>query len=233
HDLIVRAWTEPGPFQYRGKHYQFNYVNPWPVPTQKPHPPIWIPSQGSFETIKWAAQKRYTYCQTLSPIGEVAKFFRAYREEAEKSGYQATIDQCAWSTTIYVAETDAIAKREAKDALESLTNVFLRQSVEQLVPPGYSSIDSMLKIRQVKTQVLTKPRSIDDMIAAGVVIIGSAATVREKLEEYQALAGFNTALVKTQFGTLSAELTKKNMEAFAAEVMPHLQAQERTKAAAE
>jgi len=233
HDLIVRAWTEPGPFQFRGKHYQFNYVNPWPVPTQKPHPPIWIPSQGSFETIKWAAQKRYTYCQTLSPIGEVAKFFRAYREEAEKSGYQATIDQCAWSTTIYVAETDAIARREAKDALEALTNVFLRQSVEQLVPPGYSSIDSMLKIRQVKTQVLTKPRTIDDMINAGVVIIGSAATVREKLEEYQALAGFNTALVKTQFGTLSAELTKKNMEAFAAEVMPHLQAQERAKAAAE
>jgi alkanesulfonate monooxygenase SsuD/methylene tetrahydromethanopterin reductase-like flavin-dependent oxidoreductase (luciferase family) len=233
HDLIVRAWTEPGPFQFRGKHYQFNYVNPWPVPTQKPHPPIWIPSQGSFETIRWAAQKRYTYCQTLSPIAEVAKFFRAYREEADKAGYQATIDQCAWSTTVYVAETDAIARREAKDALEALTNVFLRQSVEQLVPPGYSSIDSMLKIKQVKTQVLTKPRTIDDMINAGVVVIGSAATVREKLEEYQALAGFNTALCKTQFGTLSAELTRKNMEAFAAEVMPHLQAQERAKAAAE
>ena len=23
HDLIVRAWTEPGPFPYVGKHYQF------------------------------------------------------------------------------------------------------------------------------------------------------------------------------------------------------------------
>src|SRR3984957_4804040 len=23
HDLIVRAWTEPGPFSYSGKHYQF------------------------------------------------------------------------------------------------------------------------------------------------------------------------------------------------------------------
>ena len=23
HDLIVRAWTEPGPFSYVGKHYQF------------------------------------------------------------------------------------------------------------------------------------------------------------------------------------------------------------------
>src|SRR6516164_2587492 len=34
HDLIVRAWTEPGPFSYVGKHYQFRYVNPWPRPYQ-------------------------------------------------------------------------------------------------------------------------------------------------------------------------------------------------------
>ena len=47
HDLIIRAWTEPGPFAYEGKHYHFNYVNPWPRPYQTPHPPIWIPSQGS------------------------------------------------------------------------------------------------------------------------------------------------------------------------------------------
>ena len=67
HDLIVRAWTEPGPFAYAGKHYQFRYVNPWPRPYQTPHPPIWIPSQGSASTIRWAAQQRYTYCQTLSP----------------------------------------------------------------------------------------------------------------------------------------------------------------------
>ena len=67
HELIMRAWTEPGPFPYIGKHYQFKYVNPWPRPYQTPHPPIWIPSQGSGSTIRWAAQMRYTYCQTLEP----------------------------------------------------------------------------------------------------------------------------------------------------------------------
>ena len=67
HDLIIRAWTEPGPFQYVGKHYHFNYVNTWPRPYQTPHPPIWIPSQGSSSTIRWAAQMRYTYAQTLAP----------------------------------------------------------------------------------------------------------------------------------------------------------------------
>ena len=77
HDLIVRAWTETGPFAYSGKHYQFNYVNTWPRPYQTPHPPIWMPSQGSGSTIRWAAQMRYTYCQTLSPIAAVATILPA------------------------------------------------------------------------------------------------------------------------------------------------------------
>ena len=43
HDLVVQAWTRPGPFPFEGKHYHFEYVNVWPRPYQKPHPPIWIP----------------------------------------------------------------------------------------------------------------------------------------------------------------------------------------------
>ncbi len=78
HDLIIQAWTKPGPFAYAGKHYQFRYVNPWPRPYQTPHPPIWIPSQGSSSTIRWAAKKmRYTYCQTLSPIAAVREILPA------------------------------------------------------------------------------------------------------------------------------------------------------------
>jgi alkanesulfonate monooxygenase SsuD/methylene tetrahydromethanopterin reductase-like flavin-dependent oxidoreductase (luciferase family) len=220
HDMIIRAWTEPGPFAYEGKHYHFRYVNPWPVPYQKPHPPIWLPSQGSQETIEWAAKMRYVYCQTLSPIGQVAKFFDLYREAAKKSGYQASSDQLAWSTTIYVAETDAKAHREAAPHMEALANRFLRMPVEMLLPPGYTSLESMKRIGQAKLTAMQKPKTLDDMMQAGVVIMGSPATVREKLAEYQALAGFGTVLVKTQFGTLPADLTRQNMEAIAAEVMP-------------
>ena len=55
HDLIVRAWTEPGPLSFEGEHYNIRYVNLWPRPYQQPHPPIWIPSQGSSETVAWAS----------------------------------------------------------------------------------------------------------------------------------------------------------------------------------
>jgi alkanesulfonate monooxygenase SsuD/methylene tetrahydromethanopterin reductase-like flavin-dependent oxidoreductase (luciferase family) len=218
HDLIVRAWTEPGPFSYSGKHYQFNYVNPWPRPYQQPHPPIWVPSQGSSTTIKWAAAHRYTYAQTLSPIAVVAKFFQMYRDQANEAGYEASPDQLAWSNTIYVAETDAQAMREAKPHLEALVNRLLFMPIEMLLPPGYTNFESMERIRAAK--VVGKPQTIEDLVKAGVVIIGSPNTVREKLAEYQDLAGFNTSLTKTQFGTMPHEMVRANMEAIAQEILP-------------
>lgn len=219
HDLIVQAWTDPGPSSYSGKHYQFKYVNTWPRPYQKPHPPIWVPSQGSAQTIEWAAKMRYTYCQTLSPIASVAKFFQLYRDEAEKAGYQATPDQLAWSNTIYVAETDEKALREAKPHLEALTNQLLKMPVEMLLPPGYTSPESMKRVRAAK--VTGKPQTAEGLIESGVVIIGSPNTVREKLAASQDLAGFNTSLTKTQFGTLPADMARANMEAIAEEILPH------------
>ena len=52
HDLIIKAWTEPGPFDWEGKHFHLPYVNPWPRPLQKPHPPVWLPGSGSLETVQ-------------------------------------------------------------------------------------------------------------------------------------------------------------------------------------
>ena len=100
---------------------------------------------------------RYTYAQTLAPIAVVAKFFQLYRDEADKAGYQASPDQLAWSNTIYVADTDAKAMREAKPHLEALVNRFLKMPTEMLLPPGYTNINSMKRIRAAK--VTGKPQT--------------------------------------------------------------------------
>ena len=47
HDLIIKCWTEPGPFRYEGEYYHYRAVNPWVVPMQKPRPDIWFPGTGS------------------------------------------------------------------------------------------------------------------------------------------------------------------------------------------
>jgi alkanesulfonate monooxygenase SsuD/methylene tetrahydromethanopterin reductase-like flavin-dependent oxidoreductase (luciferase family) len=56
-DLLVQAWTRPGPFEFNGEFYRFPYVNPWPRPLQQPHPPIWIPGLGSPETQEMRASR--------------------------------------------------------------------------------------------------------------------------------------------------------------------------------
>ena len=43
HDLILKCWTQPGPFRFEGRFYHHRVVNPWVLPVQKPHPPVWFP----------------------------------------------------------------------------------------------------------------------------------------------------------------------------------------------
>jgi hypothetical protein len=58
-------------------------------------------------------------------------------------------------------------------------------------------------------------------VKSGVVIFGSPNTVREKLAEYQDLAGFNTSLTKTQFGTMPHDQAVANTHAVAEEILPY------------
>src|SRR4051794_18201577 len=57
YDLIIRAWTEPEPFGWEGKYFQYRAVSVWPRPLQQPHPPVLI-SGGSRESAVFAAEKR-------------------------------------------------------------------------------------------------------------------------------------------------------------------------------
>jgi alkanesulfonate monooxygenase SsuD/methylene tetrahydromethanopterin reductase-like flavin-dependent oxidoreductase (luciferase family) len=221
HDLIVRAWTEPGPFEFFGKHYHFQYVNVWPRPFQQPHPPVWIPSQGSRETIEFAAAHRYTYLQTFSPVKSVARYLAMFREVAKGMGYAASPSQLGWSVPVYVGDTDASALAEAGPHFENLRNRFLKKPIEMLLPPGYSSRESMKAIALAKNSI-TGDLSAAQAVEMGMFICGSAKTVREQLIGYAKDIGFGQLLPMCQFGTLPEDLTRRNMERFAESVVPGL-----------
>lgn len=226
HDLIMQAWTQPGPTKFEGKYYHFEYVNCWPRPFQEPHPPVWIPSQGSRETIEWAGHpsRKYTYLQTFSPINVLARFVAMYRETAEQYGYQSTADQVGWAVPTYCAETDEIARREAKPHIEFLMNKLLRMPQEMLLPPGYLSLNSMQGVVMAKRALSGGPQTMEDLIEKGVFLCGSAATLREQLEKHQSEIGFGYLLPTLQFGTLPHALVTKSTEIFAREVIPHFRA---------
>jgi alkanesulfonate monooxygenase SsuD/methylene tetrahydromethanopterin reductase-like flavin-dependent oxidoreductase (luciferase family) len=223
HDLIVRAWTEPGPFPFQGRHYNVQYVNLWPRPYQKPHPPIWIPSQGSKETIDWAAHpgRRYAYLQTFSPAKVVARYLKMYRDTCQGYGYTAADSQLGWSVPVYVGDTDESARREAKPHFEAFRNVFVKMPLEMLLPPGYTSRESLKNVMKAKAQMFGDV-TLEQAVELGLFVCGSPHTVRSSFEKHWEEMRFGNLLVLCQFGTLPAELTRANMERFAREVMPSL-----------
>ncbi|MEE8334693.1 MAG: LLM class flavin-dependent oxidoreductase [Alphaproteobacteria bacterium] len=224
HDLIMQAWTREGPFPFDGKYYRFQYVNLWPRPYQQPHPPVWVPSQGSRETLDWASHpdRKYTYLITFSPTESVQRNLNAYADQCETYGYQCEPNQLGWALPLYVAETDEIAAREAAEHIENFFNKFLISPVQFKLPPGYSSMTSYKYVMETKFKARIGHLAFDYLTKSGMFLCGSPSTVAERLEEYQSKMGFGNLVTMLQFGTLPAELTEKSTRLFADEVMPKL-----------
>ena len=98
-------------------------------------------------------------------------------------------------------------------------NRFLKKPLEMLLPPGYSSRESMKAIAMSKGSQ-TVEVDAKSAVEAGMFVCGSAKTVRETLISYAREIGFGNLLAMLQFGTLPADLTLRNMQRFAGEVMP-------------
>jgi len=224
HDLIKRAWTEPGPFEFYGKHYKLRYVNSWPKPVQKPHPEIWIPGVGSLETMEFVARNHYAYMGI--PYFHISVFertFRMFREACGREGYDADPLQMGWLEPIYVAESDEQARREYEDHFFYFVKRLLPGI--NIQPPGYTSLRSYQNILKGAGSFAINLQTWDEVVEGAYAIVGSPATVAEKLAENLHRLGTGNLLGLMQLGTLPDHLTRKSLGLFASEVMPKLRAE--------
>jgi len=221
HDIILKAWTEPGPTEFIGKHYRLRFLNTWPRPVQQPHPEIWIPGAGSLETMEFVARNRYAYMGIpYFHIDVFDRTFRMFREACEREGYTYDPVQAGWLTPIYVAETDDEARRQYEDHFW----YFVRRLLPGISvnPPGYTSMRSLENIMKGAHTFALNLQTWDQVEDGAYAIVGSPDTVYEKLEQRLAQLGTGNLLGLFQLGTLPADLTRRNLELFAGEVMPRL-----------
>lgn len=223
-DLILRAWTEPGPFEHYGEHWKLKYVNPWPRPLQQPHPPIWIPGAGSRETIEFVAARRFAYMGI--PYFHVDFFqqnFNLFREACQRNGYTADPEQLGWLLPIYVAPTDEQAWAEYEPHLWYFARKLLKGLT--VVPPGYTSVRSLVHINRAKSKFLATVTTREQVEQGAYAIVGSPATVRDQLSERIKQLGVGNLLGLFQLATLPHDLTCQSLRLFASDVLPALREQ--------
>jgi alkanesulfonate monooxygenase SsuD/methylene tetrahydromethanopterin reductase-like flavin-dependent oxidoreductase (luciferase family) len=222
HDLMVAAWTRPGPFAWEGKHYQLNYVNPWPRPIQRPHPPIWLPTQGSTSTVRWAAEQRYTLFQTFSALSAVAKSTRQYVEFAAEFGYTPHPEQLGWAVPIYVGKDDDSAMTEFKPHVEYLYHHLRRRPWQATLPPGYVPRAAAAAVAERRRGVGTDRPSAEELAARGEIIVGGPGTVLARLRETIDTSKIGTLATMIQTGTMSHEQTTASVGRLTELVLPKL-----------
>jgi alkanesulfonate monooxygenase SsuD/methylene tetrahydromethanopterin reductase-like flavin-dependent oxidoreductase (luciferase family) len=114
-DLVIRALTEPQPFSWEGRYYQFRTVSVCPRPVQQPLPPV-IVATRSVDAVQYAASHHLGLAVSYDPVDQMAKVTDQYYQWCQEAGWQPTPDQIVYRASILLAETD----RQAKNRLEAL-----------------------------------------------------------------------------------------------------------------
>jgi alkanesulfonate monooxygenase SsuD/methylene tetrahydromethanopterin reductase-like flavin-dependent oxidoreductase (luciferase family) len=228
HDLIMQAWTRPEVFAFNGKYTQLRYVNIWPRPIQKPHPPIWIPGGGSVETWEWVASRDYMYSY-LSYFGHQRglSVMQGYWDEIARQGKEANPYRAGFLQFIAVSETDAQAEKDYAEHAEYFYNRCLHVYPGFADAPGYRTMKTVkagLRAQFERQAVVAMSGELKwkNFINDGYIIAGSPETVRQKLEEAAKSLHVGHMMVLLQFGSMPPELVRKNTELFAREVLPHV-----------
>lgn len=227
HDLIIKCWTEPGPFRYEGKHYQYHAVNPWVRPMQEPHPDIWFPGTGSPESVVWAAKHQHPYMNLGALVDTTEWLKNVYIETARETGFKPGPEHFGYLLRVLVADTDEKAIEIGREFLWTMSHR-QRGPREHNDPPGYQSREAV----KVKSQRPTGDvagggglgigMSYEQLQAVNNIIVGTPETVTKKLTQVIERLSPGYLHIYGNEGAMDHKDVMRSIELLGKEVIPRL-----------
>ena len=209
-ELILRAWDEPYPFGWQGRHYRHRVVSVWPRPAGE-HLSRILVSGSSPRSIEFAARHGLSIGISHLPIDRAAAAADHYRRVAGEYGWQPTSENITYHTEVYVAETDAAAQRAIEEhGLGGSPSGGIRPEVARAIAGEVNPTGS--------------PR---EGLGNLVKFQGSPVTVASQIRAAQERIGFGSLDVIFPKHRLPRDLASETVELFAREVIPafaHLRA---------
>ena len=232
-DLIVRAWTEPGPFAHEGRYYPLRYVNPWPLPEQRPHPPVWIPGAFSLETVEGVAKRGFSFfLSTRSKGAQVVQAAKRFKDAVEATGQHYRPERFGVLISVYVSESNKQAEEEAREGVWYYLRNCLKGHVRTkgrsmsfgIASPNMSlrSRQAMLESRPAGMKMLGDIDTWEELREFGSVVVGTPERVREHLWSIVEEAHVGSLLIQFHMGNMPDDLVRKSMRLFAEECAPWL-----------
>ena len=220
-DLMVRFWTNEQPFAHRGKHYKGGRTAGLPdhglafhmAPFTKPYPKIAIAGLSeSSPTLRFAGLRGFIPMSLAWSPDYLRSHWEAYVEGADAVGKPVDRNEWRVGCEIYVAETDAEARRRI---LEGSVGESWREYMLPLLGKlnflGACKHDQSVPDSDVTVEYL----------ADNVWIVGSPQTAIEKLGRLRDKVGAFGCLLQVVYDHID-ELTpyRESLAAVQGEVLP-------------
>ena len=220
HDLIIKCWTTPGPFRWEGKYYHHRAVNPWVLPMQKPHPPIWFPGGSSPESVIWAASRGYTYVNLGALMDLTLELKNIYIDTANSVGFKPGPEHFGYQLRALVADTDEEAQSIGRSFLWNAA-YRMKGPPEHNDPPGYQSriANTMSRRRAGGPE---RMMSYEDLQEVGAIVVGSPATVIKKLSNTIKTLNPGYLILIGSDGNIPHKNVMRSIELLGKEVIPAL-----------
>jgi alkanesulfonate monooxygenase SsuD/methylene tetrahydromethanopterin reductase-like flavin-dependent oxidoreductase (luciferase family) len=214
--LIVRAWTEPQPFGWQGRHFEYRDICIWPRPVQQPHPPIYM-SGSSPESGEWAARHRISIGLAVTTLPLAAKAAAHYRACAEATGWQPEPENVLYRVVAHVAESDdeALADLQRPGPAPAVRLSGANPAVEAAVAgAGYHGRD-----REAQ-QNRTRMGALQERLKLGQLLAGSPERVVAQIRTLHREIGMG--VLDVSFQPVGREKSLRAIELFGTEVLPRL-----------
>ena len=132
-ELILKAWSEPQPFGWQGRYFQYRTVSIWPRPQEEPRPSTYALGVSA-EAADFAARHRLGLGVSYGNVGLMAKSTGYYRQRCAEYDWEPGPDDIIWRANMILAETDeaadaALARRSAQSQAPFPINAALRQAL--------------------------------------------------------------------------------------------------------
>ncbi|MBV9119568.1 MAG: LLM class flavin-dependent oxidoreductase, partial [Chloroflexi bacterium] len=100
-EVVLKAWSG-APFSHHGVHYNYDNLEVWPRPEQRPHPPVWVACATTPSSFEYTAKQGYKLLTVayIKPLDKLAELTDVYRQAWAAAGRPA--DQCEVCTHFQV-----------------------------------------------------------------------------------------------------------------------------------
>jgi alkanesulfonate monooxygenase SsuD/methylene tetrahydromethanopterin reductase-like flavin-dependent oxidoreductase (luciferase family) len=211
-ELVLKAWTEPQPFGWQGRHYQFRTVAVWPRPTQQPHPPTYALG-SSRESCEFAARHHLGLGISYAPFEVVGRVSGYYRERCAVYGWEPTPEQIVYRANILFADTDGKAEQQMELQRRARTPFPLQPAVR----------DALVQLDSRNVAGEARTANVGGMLPTN--FFGGPDTVVEQMERCRSVAGVGVVDLLFQTpGAADTSLLMETLELFGKKALPRIHA---------